>query len=769
VGIAVRQNHLRQRRLSLALALTTSSLIVGSAAHAAEATTAAGTATAAVAADASPQPVTVGDIVVTAQRRSESLQKTPVAVTAFGQDEVKTQAISTFRDLSGRVPGLLAPRRSTAYTTQTYAVRGIGEIDTYPEPAVAVYVDDVYLARTVGSNYDTPDLERVEVLRGPQGTLYGRNSSAGAIRYITKDPASVLGGELGVTYGNYNNVEIKGRITGPILADDKLDGSIAFDRHSRDGWTDAVNIHQWVNNLDLTAVRGKLKSQITPKFTATLSFDGMLDRSSQSYYTPVNQPNGLSTGARTNPDITYSNALPYNRTEAYGAYLTLKYDLTGQLSLKSVTAVRGMNGPIYYDNDGVTQVKGDSYAGFDENFRTQELDLNGEYDRFNFVAGLYYFYEYFDNDRFGQSASSPVDNIGLVTHVHSYLRTESYAAFGQVNYKITPKLTLTVGGRYTVDNRTFLAYGQSQNGQPLADNQTDPTLWQARFNTALPTYTAFTARDPWISFASFTPKAALEYQWTGDLLTYFTFSQGFKSGGYDLRATTLAAATAHYLPQTTTAYELGLKSKLFDGRLTADTAIYYNQIHDLQERATDLRNGTNTLINTGDGHTAGVEQEFAAVPLEGLKLTASAAYLYTHYDTFTAKLPANAAGRTTLLGLDFPFAPHWTGGISAVYRLPFNTTGDWKLAADAQYESKRYSDIYDTQQVEVNAQTFVNASLSYTTADALWTGGISVKNLFNLQQNQAGGYSPANAGAQPLWYYAFNEPRFVNVSLTRKF
>ncbi|MBV9510491.1 MAG: TonB-dependent receptor plug domain-containing protein, partial [Caulobacteraceae bacterium] len=183
--------------------------------------------------EASTSGAQVGEVVVTAQRRSESLQKTPVAVTAFNQETLKTQNISTFRDLAGRVPGLLEPRRSTAYTTQTYAIRGIGEIDTYPEPAVAVYVDDVYLARTVGSNYDTPDLERVEVLRGPQGTLYGRNSSAGAIRYITKEPSSTLGGELALTYGSYNNLQVQARLTGPILPDDKLNGSIAIDHHQR--------------------------------------------------------------------------------------------------------------------------------------------------------------------------------------------------------------------------------------------------------------------------------------------------------------------------------------------------------------------------------------------------------------------------------------------------------------------------------------------------------------------------------------------------------
>ncbi|MBV9512252.1 MAG: TonB-dependent receptor [Caulobacteraceae bacterium] len=499
----------------------------------------------------------------------------------------------------------------------------------------------------------------------------------------------------------------------------------------------------------------------------------MADRSSQSYYTPVNQPNGLVTGAKTNPNITYSNALPFNKTDVYGGSLTFKYRLTDHLTLKSVTAVRGMNGPIYYDNDGVTQVKGDSYAGFDENYRTQEFDLNGEYSRVNFVAGLYYFYEYFNNDRFGQSATSPIDNIGLITHVDSYLRTESYAGFGQLNYKITPKLTLTLGARYTQDNRTFLAYGQRQNGQPLFDNQTNPGLWNSRFNTAITTgptaYTAFTAIDPWISFSSLTPKVGLDYQWTPDLLTYFSFSQGFKSGGYDLRATSLAGAKAHYRPQVTTAYEVGLKAKLFDGRLTSDTAVFYNQIHDLQERAVDRSNGTTTLINTGDGDTSGFEQEFAAAPVDGLRLTASLAYLHTRYETFTAVLPANPAGRTTLLGLDFPFAPHWTAAASAVYRLPFNTPGDWRIAADVEYESKRYSDLYNTPQIEVKPQTFVNASVSYTSPDQKWTGRLAVKNLFDLQQNQAGGYAPVNAGAQPLWYYAFNEPRMVNFTIDRKF
>ena len=208
----------------------------------------------------------LGVVTVTAQRRVNTVQKTPIAITAFNQDAIQQQKISTFRDLSGRVPGLLAPLTSTSLTTQTYSMRGIGEIDTYPEPSVAVYVDDVYLARTVGSLYDTPDLERVEVLRGPQGTLYGRNSAAGAIRFITKDPTAERTASLSVSLGNFENVDVRARAQGALLPDDALNASVSVVRHQNQGYTYDVPLAQWVNRLDLWVARAKLKSQVTERF-----------------------------------------------------------------------------------------------------------------------------------------------------------------------------------------------------------------------------------------------------------------------------------------------------------------------------------------------------------------------------------------------------------------------------------------------------------------------------------------------------------------------
>jgi iron complex outermembrane receptor protein len=517
-----------------------------------------------------------------------------------------------------------------------------------------------------------------------------------------------------------------------------------------------------------------LKSQLTPKLSATFSLDGMADRSSQSYYSPVNQPNGVPSGNATNPNLTWTDTLPLNYTTVWGGSLTVKYDIDAALAVKSVTAFRGMHGPIYYDNDGVTQIKGDSYAGFDQKYHTQEFDLTGDYDRLNFVTGLYYFYEYFHNDRLSQGAAGPLDDVGSIVWTDNELRTESYAVFGQADYKLTDRLTGTLGARYTIDDRRFDNFGEIKAKTaliyPLPGNF-DPALFGSLFTAP---FLQFNVHDPWTKFSSFTPKAALNFQWTPDVLTYASYSKGFKSGGYDLRATSALASSVPYKPQLTIAYELGLKSTFLEDRVSANLAVFYNKVDDLQVRATApaaLNGGVSFsgLINTGNGHTEGAELELAAAPLEGLKISSSLAYLQTGYDTFTATLPRNVPGRTTLVGADFPYSPRWQASLGPNYKLPLPVAGAWRVGADAQFEARRFSDIYNTAQLAVKAQTFVNATVNYTSAAEDWSAGVQVKNLFDVQNNQAGGYAPVNAGRYPLFYYAFNEPRYVNVFFKKRF
>jgi iron complex outermembrane receptor protein len=757
--------------LAIALAVSATPAIADPAA--ATAPSADTAAVPAVEADAAPQGG-LDEIVVTASKRSESIQRTPIAVTAIGGDSIEQNRISTFRDIAGRIPGLVAPRQSSAQTTQTYSMRGIGEPDTFPEPTVAVYVDDVYLGRTVGSLYDTPDLERVEVLRGPQGTLYGRNSSAGAIRFITKEPTSDPSLYVSAAYGSYDNVEVKARLNGPILADDKLNGSISVDRHVRDGWMYDIPLDTHVNDLDLWVVRGKLKSQLTERLSATLSGDVMFDRSSQSFYAPVNQPNGQTgTGKKTNPNITWAESGPFNKTNAYGTAFTLQYEIDDHLKLKSVSAWRGFDGPIYYDNDGVTAIKADSYGGFIQKQLSEEINLNGEWDRFNFVVGAYYFNENFWNDRFGQSATSNIDNIGLISAYTNRLKTKSYSIFGQANYKLSDIFTVTVGGRYVTDRRDFTATFASRANTQLIE----PYLWDYDPRVFEQRYGAFTNRvsvaPPIKTFKNFTPKLGLQAQWSKDIFQYVSYSKGFKSGGYDLRSSTVAGATNPYRPQLVTAYETGVKTRFLDGAFTANLAIFYNDVKDLQLRATSPATPTSLgfsgVINAASGSTKGGELELAAAPTDRLRLGATAAFLKTRYKTFTAILPANVAGRTTLVGLDYPLSPKWQLSGNFDWRLPIPGPGAWRILGDVSYESRRYFDLYNTPQAKQGPQKFVNGTVSYTTEEGSLTAGLQATNLFNAQYDQRTTYIPANSGQYPNYARAYNNPRMVNFFITKQF
>ncbi|KAH2824349.1 hypothetical protein KXV85_000865, partial [Aspergillus fumigatus] len=249
-------------------------------------------------------------------------------------------------------------------------------------------------------------------------------------------------------------------------------------------------------------------------------------------------------------------------------------------------------------------------------------------------------------------------------------------------------------------------------------------------------------------FSRFTPKLGLQYDWSKNIFQYVSWSQGFKSGGYDLRSVTAIGSSTPYLPQLTTTYETGLKTRLWGGKATFNLAAYYNDIDDFQVRATStaaLGVVTNQLINAGKAASWGGEAELTLAPADGITITGSAAYLKTKYRTFTATLPANVAGRTTLLGLDFPYAPRWQFGASANYRLPVKLPGALRVGGDVQYESSRYADIYNTPQLQVLPQTYVNGTINFAADKGNWSIGLNVRNLFNLRRAQFGGYSPSNA------------------------
>jgi len=697
------------------------------------------------------------EVTVTAERHETSLQETPVAVTAFNPAELEQQGIADPRDLAGRVPSLFEPLRSTAYSTQLYSIRGIGEIDTYPQPAVGIYVDDVYLPRGVGTMQDIPNLSDIEVLRGPQGTLYGRNTSAGLLNFITPKPDDTFIAWTQFGIGNYGDFENQSVLSGPLV-DGKLYGSISFDHHQRDGWTHDETTGADVNNIDLNVVRAKLRFTPTDDLEIILGLDGTENHSSASYYTPVNQPNGKG-GAPFNPDLTWAHDIPnHDREQDAGASLTVTYKLDENLTAKSITSVRSFDGFYSYDNGGQVYDLGQSQSGYEDHDRTQEFQLQGNYGPLDFTTGLFYYHELFVNERVNESVSGPSTDVGGLSAFVPRQLVESYAAYAQGDYKLTDQLTATLGARYTIDLQRFADAGFSEGGVHLV--YPPPINLGPVLATGIPaTFSKFNVEntDHWPSFS---PKIGVQYQWTPDLMQYASYSEGYKSGGYDIRGANRVDASTPFQSETVDAYETGIKSELFDKSLRVNVDYYYNNISNLQLDAVDYAAAppSPVRVNGGNAYTTGFESEITWIPTRGLEWGNSVDYLWDDYTSFTATLPANVDGATTLLGRRIPLAPRWTYSTNVSYELPGNLYGTWRVGADAQFHTKAYSDIYNTPQTEIPTQYLINLSVLYQPENEHWSASFGIKNLLDRQWNQQGNYSPTS-GPNGTYYYAVNEPR----------
>jgi iron complex outermembrane receptor protein len=712
---------------------------------------------------------TLEEIKVTAERHTTNLEQTPLAVTAFSTAQLEQEGIADPRDLAGHVPSLFEPLRSTAYSTQLYSIRGVGEIDTYPQPAVGIYVDDVYLPRGVGTNQDIPDLTDVEVLRGPQGTLYGRNTSAGLLRFVTSVPGDQIVAWTQAGIGNYGDFESQSVLSGQLV-DGKVYGGITFDHRQRDGWTHDVTTGEDVNNIDLDILRLKLRFTPTDNLDILLEADGTENHSSASYYTPVNQPNGLGT-AKFDPNLTWAHDIPNNDFEEdAGASATITYRIDDDLTAKSITSVRSFHGFYNYDNGGETYDLGQSQSGYEDHDTTQEFQLQGNYGPLNFTTGFFYYHELFVNPRVNAVLyDHSADNVGALVAYDPRQLVNSYAVYGQADYKFTDQLTGTFGARYTIDWQRFTDQGFSEVGVPL-DYPPPVNLGPQLAKGITATYSSFHNEDT-DHWPSFSPKVGIQYQWTPDLMQYASYSQGFKSGGFDIRGSNYIDASTPFLPETVSAYETGIKGEFFDHTLRVNADLYYNDISNVQLDAYDYTSSppASLRVNGGDAYSDGFEAEVTWVPVHGLTWGNTLDYLWTDYTKFTAALPANYVGATTLIGRRIPLSPRWTYATSLSWDVPGDFIGTWRVGGDLEFHTKAYSDIYNTPETEIPTQWLANLSITYLPPDEHWSAIFGIKNLFDRQWNQSGGYAPSVGPGKGTYYYAENEPRMITVKLRYTF
>ncbi|MBX8493740.1 TonB-dependent receptor [Pseudomonas cichorii] len=676
-------------------------------------------------------------VTVTAEHRQENLQKTPLAISAFDENTLRDQQINNIRDLSGRVPNLTLSRQSISYSAQTYGIRGIGETDPIQEAAVAVYADDLYIPRAISSMLDFNDVERVEVLRGPQGTLYGRNSAAGAIRVITRDPTQETRGFVELGAGTYNAQSSRLLISGPLV-DNTLFGSFSALRLSRDGTVRNRTRDTDVNNVDIQSYRGKLRlAPLDSPWDTQLTLAGTFDRGDTTSYTPFDPATG-----RFDKFKTYSSLDPKNRLDQGSAVLRSIYTFDDHLNFKSVTGWSAFDQPVDYDNSGEANSGNaapvqNNLIHYKQRYATQEFQLNGDYERFNYTLGVYLYKERFRAERDSLTYSVAADRVNA-SGQYSTTDTESYALYGQGNYKLTPRLSLTAGLRYTKEHKNF--------------DYKNYRITTERDITGL-NFSAETS-DSW---ASVSPKVGLEYAWSDSLTQYGYVAKGFKAGGFDNRAPTLAAAQQGFEPENVITYETGFKGDYLGGRLRSNVAVFYNDYRDLQTNAWDPAISANLRTNVGSAHSYGIELENTALLNRDLTLTANLGYLKAQYDDFK-----NAAGA----GVDadgnwMVFAPRWNASLGLNWTVPVNVPGALVAGTDWQFQTKSYANAVNGDIYEVPQQSFWNANTSYSSGDGHWTTTLAVKNLLNRAYPQSIAYSAASSTA----YYAVNDPRTLTLSV----
>lgn len=562
------------------------------------------------------QPVSVdmpapGEIIVTAQRRAQALQTVPIAITAIQSDTLQSQGVTSLANLAAIAPSLNVVAYPNSSDTLAFAMRGQGNNDPGQitrDGGVGVYIDGFYIARPQGALLDLGEPERIEVLRGPQGTLYGRNTTGGAVNIITRQPTGEWGGSASLSFGSRNLVRALGSVDLPSFGNLAIKGTISY--KSKDGWV--KNPGAQLNFGEFGQIAGRIAAEWKPvdDFTVRYAFDLGRVRSTPPYY--VNPALvGAIPGYSADRDRTYAPLdLDYSVTKFVDHQLTLEYQLSDAVLLRSLSAYRGTRATQDV-NYGVAQstpffpLTVESQHYYRTKQYTQEFQLIGDItSRLDFTGGLYYFKE---------SGYHPFDTtLGYLlfgteqlTQTVIHAKSESYAAYAQSTW--TPpvfddRIKLTVGGRYTRDLRDA-SRDRTINGALVDDNITN----SQRFN-------------------NFSPMANLAVQWTPQMMTYFRFSKAYKAGGSSELSKDF---TQTFGPEKITAYEVGLKSQLFDRLLTFNVAAFLNKFDDLQIifGADPVDTSIIASANAGKAEIKGVEIDATLQPSPDFSLRASYGYL----------------------------------------------------------------------------------------------------------------------------------------------
>jgi len=662
------------------------------------------------------------EVIVTAQRREQSLLEVPMAISAFTGAELAQLQADNLDSLQGAVPNLnLVQGRGSNSSVNAY-IRGVGQPDALQsfDPAVGLYLDDVYLSRIQGGLFKLYDIERIEVLRGPQGTLYGKNTPGGAIRLITRTPGQEFESQAGLLVGNYDRVQARGYVSGPLSDTFAMGFSVLYDK--RDGFvTDPIDGKDY-NDEDTLVARLKGNWDVSDSVNIVFSADYTKERvkltlgRAQDALVSVDLATGIvlrqppPTGDWNFETSTSMTDRDNQETDHWGVNATINWDINSQMDFRSITAYRDLETSSFIDIDASTLELGDVFVGLDQSQFSQEFQLLGENgDNINWVAGLYYLNEKVPSDQIAFAddfllwGGAPISFTRTIT---DDLQTKSYAAFGQIDWRFADRWNLGVGIRYTKEKKDYW--------------RTTSTFSDI-LGVADPAF-EFTDSDDWNSW---TPTFTLDYDVNNDVRLYGRIAKGFKSGGFNGRANSEADVST-FDPETVWSYEIGAKTVVADGRLRANYALFYSKYDDFQARVStidpdDPASFRFPVLNAAELDIKGAEVELTWVPVDPLQLSTQIGYLDADY---------GAGGFSGADGVeDEPaFSPKWTARFFGMYTFDISNGSQFSLSASANYRDSMWLSVENALPLTEGDYWVLDAFASWVSESGRWTLTAGVKN-----------------------------------------
>ncbi|MBN8819968.1 MAG: TonB-dependent receptor [Sphingomonas sp.] len=708
-------------------------------------------------ADAAESSDDAAAIIVTARRREERLVDVPISVSTFGGAQLEKQGAIDITDLGNAAPNITMETSRGTNSTLSAFIRGIGQQDPVSgfEQGVGIYLDDVYLNRPQAAVLDIYDVERIEVLRGPQGTLYGRNTIGGAVKYVTKMLPQDFYLKLKGTLGTYDQADGIVTVSAPIGSMVRVGGSLA--RLSRGGFGQNLTTKQDNYNKDVWAARGTLEiGGYGEPVLIRISGDYTKDKSNARGGHRLIP--GRVSGAPVLADVFDTRGGlndPKQDVEAYGLAANVTADLGGGVTLRSITGWRKDSSASPIDFDALPAVDVDVPAYYRNEQFSEELQLL--YDNGGPLTGLigaYYLTAkadtQFDVRLF---TTSPVALPGLTAFTEADVDTDAYAIFADFSFKFTEQLSLSVGGRYTWDKRGARILRQNYLGGG------SPVFGGAGIAAGAASTNFRGTRE----FNKFTPRVSLSYQPTRDHNIYASFSQGFKGGGFDPRGVGVNAPAAitgrptdaeiasylSFRPETVDSYEIGYKGNLLGGALYIAAAAFRMDYKDVQipGSAGCTVGGVPTfcgiITNAGKARFQGVELETNARLArdflssgDRLSFTGSLGFIDAKYKQYITQIagrgPVDVAAYRKVQN-----TPRWTASGTLAYSTPVGA-GDLNLSSTVSYRTKTYQFEIPNPYIDQNAFALWDASLVYTAPENRWSLGVHGKNLTNKRYKTSG-------------------------------